>query len=35
MSVQPPSSYKFVPLPDRPPLKFPDGAHIALIFTGP
>jgi len=30
---QPPSSYDFVPLPDRGPLKFPDGAHVALIFT--
>ena len=33
MSDQPPSSYDFVPLPDRAPLKFPDGAHVALIFT--
>ena len=31
--MQPPSSYPFVPLPDRPPLKFPDGARVALIFT--
>jgi hypothetical protein len=30
---QPPSSYDFVPLPDRAPLKFPGGAHVALIFT--
>ena len=28
-----PSSYAFVPLPDRAPLKFPDGARVALIFT--
>ncbi|HKF12600.1 MAG TPA: hypothetical protein VKB89_28470 [Xanthobacteraceae bacterium] len=28
-----PSSYAFVPLPDRAPLKFPHGAHVALIFT--
>jgi peptidoglycan/xylan/chitin deacetylase (PgdA/CDA1 family) len=28
-----PSSYAFVPLPDRAPLKFPNGAHVALIFT--
>ena len=33
MSDKPPSSYDFVPLPDRAPLKFPDGAHVALIFT--
>jgi allantoinase len=33
MPEQPPSSYEYVPLPDRPPLKFPDGAHLALIFT--
>ncbi len=30
---QPPSSYPFVPLPDRAPLKFPDGAQLAMIFT--
>jgi hypothetical protein len=29
----PPSSYPFIPLPDRPPLRFPGGAHVALIFT--
>ena len=28
-----PSSYPFVPLPDRAPLKFPDGNRVALIFT--
>ena len=33
MMSQPPSSYDFVPLPDRAPLKFPGGAHVALIFT--
>ena len=33
MTEQPPSSYAFVPLPDRAPLKFPGGAHVALIFT--
>jgi hypothetical protein len=33
MTVRPPSSYEFVPLPDRAPLKFPGGAHVALIFT--
>ena len=33
MSDKPPSSYDFMPLPDRAPLKFPDGAHVALIFT--
>ena len=32
-SSQPPSSYDFVPLPDRAPLKFPDDANVALIFT--
>jgi allantoinase len=33
MMSQPPSTYDFVPLPDRAPLKFPGGAHVALIFT--
>ena len=33
MPGRPPSSYPFVPLPDRAPLRFPDGARIALIFT--
>jgi peptidoglycan/xylan/chitin deacetylase (PgdA/CDA1 family) len=33
MAEQPPSSYRYIPLPDRPPLKFPSGAHVALIFT--
>ena len=33
MTDRPPSSYDFVPLPDRPPLKFPDSARVALIFT--
>ena len=33
MSDKPPSSYDFVPLPDRAPLKFPNGANVALIFT--
>ena len=33
MSDRPPSSYDFVPLPDRAPLKFPGGAYVALIFT--
>jgi peptidoglycan/xylan/chitin deacetylase (PgdA/CDA1 family) len=33
MSQQPPSSYDFVPLPDRGPLRFPDGARLALIVT--
>lgn len=28
-----PSSYDFVPLPDRRPLRFPDGARLALIVT--
>jgi peptidoglycan/xylan/chitin deacetylase (PgdA/CDA1 family) len=28
-----PSSYPFVPLPDRGPLRFPNGAHVALIVT--
>ena len=32
-SNQPPSSYDFVPLPDRVPLRFPGGAHVAVIFT--
>ncbi len=32
-SSQPPSSYDFVPLPDRAPLKFPGDANVALIFT--
>ena len=30
---RPPSSYPFIPLPDRPPVRFPNGAHVALIFT--
>ena len=30
---QPTSSYGFVPLPDRAPLRFPGGANVALIFT--
>ncbi|HEY5963055.1 MAG TPA: hypothetical protein VIU42_03465 [Xanthobacteraceae bacterium] len=33
MSDPAPSSYEFVPLPDRGPLKFPGGAHVALIIT--
>ncbi|HEY5607629.1 MAG TPA: polysaccharide deacetylase [Alphaproteobacteria bacterium] len=33
MPPQAPSSYPFVPLPDRQPLKFPDGARVALIVT--
>ena len=33
MISQSPSYYEFVPLPDRAPLKFPGGAHVALIFT--
>ena len=33
MSDRPPSSYDFVPLPDRAPLKFPNSANVALIFT--
>ena len=33
MSLQPPSSYDFVPLPDRVPLRFPGGARVAVIFT--
>mgnify|MGYP000359592712 CR=1 FL=1 len=28
-----PSSYPFVPLPDRGPLRFPGGANVALIVT--
>ena len=28
-----PSSYPYVPLPDRMPLRFPDGARLALILT--
>jgi allantoinase len=28
-----PSSYPFIPIPDRGPLHFPNGAHIAVIFT--
>ena len=28
-----PSSYPFVPLPDRGPLRFPNGARVALIVT--
>ena len=30
---QPPSSYPFVALPDRKPLRFPNGAQLALILT--
>jgi peptidoglycan/xylan/chitin deacetylase (PgdA/CDA1 family) len=30
---QPPSSYEFVALPDRGPLRFPGGARLALILT--
>ena len=33
MNSNTPSSYPFVPLPDRAPLKFPDGANVALIIT--
>jgi len=33
MTEGPPSSYPFVPLPDRGPLRFPGGAQLALIFT--
>jgi allantoinase len=33
MTDRTPSSYEFIPLPDRPPLKFPDGARVAMIFT--
>lgn len=33
MTTQAPSSYRFVPLPDRGPLKFPGAARVALIFT--
>ncbi len=33
MMEQVPSSYRFVPMPDRGPLKFPGGARVALIFT--
>jgi allantoinase len=33
MSEELPSSYDFVPLPDRGPLRFPDGARVALIVT--
>lgn len=28
-----PSSYDYVPLPDRRPLRFPDGARLAVILT--
>ncbi|MEA2659073.1 MAG: hypothetical protein QOF64_1669, partial [Candidatus Binatota bacterium] len=28
-----PSYYPYVPLPDRKPLRFPNGAQLALIFT--
>ena len=30
---EPPSWYPYVPLPDRKPLRFPDGAQLALILT--
>jgi allantoinase len=30
---QPPSFYPYVPLPDRKPLRFPNGAQLALILT--
>ena len=33
MSDTAPSSYPFVPLPDRGPLRFPNGARVALIVT--
>jgi peptidoglycan/xylan/chitin deacetylase (PgdA/CDA1 family) len=33
MASASPSSYPFVPLPDRAPLRFPGGAPVALIFT--
>ena len=33
MTARPPSPYEFVPFPDRAPLRFPGGAHVALIFT--
>jgi peptidoglycan/xylan/chitin deacetylase (PgdA/CDA1 family) len=33
MSRTPPSSYRFVPLPDRRPLRFPGGARVAMIPT--
>jgi peptidoglycan/xylan/chitin deacetylase (PgdA/CDA1 family) len=33
MSTNPPSSYPFVPLPDRKPLRFPGGARVAVILT--
>jgi len=32
-AAQPPSSYEFVALPDRAPLRFPGGARLALILT--
>ncbi len=32
-SQPPPSYYPYVPLPDRGPLRFPDGAQLALIIT--
>jgi peptidoglycan/xylan/chitin deacetylase (PgdA/CDA1 family) len=31
--TEPPSYYPYVPLPDRQPLRFPDGAQLALILT--
>jgi len=33
MTDAPSSSYPYVPLPDRGPLRFPGGARVALIFT--
>jgi peptidoglycan/xylan/chitin deacetylase (PgdA/CDA1 family) len=30
---KPPSSYDFVPLPDRPPLRYPNRARLAVILT--
>jgi peptidoglycan/xylan/chitin deacetylase (PgdA/CDA1 family) len=30
---EPPSSYEFIPIPDRGPLIFPDGARLAVVLT--